>query len=388
MQPIRVCVLTLTVALAFMLWLGGCEEGELTPPPPEQSINISVTPDSLDAGWDLSGPDGLAQGQGDTTLTDMTVGSYSITWANIVEWNSPPDSTQELTEGTSITFPGNYTRILTPAVFDLVTVVGGSFTMGSPAGEPGRSQEEVQHQVNVSTFLLSVTEVTQNQWAQVRSTSPSWFTGCDDCPVERVSWYDAIEFCNTLSDAEGLDRAYSGNRPDFLHNPDANGYRLPTEAEWEYACRAGATGSLANGDLTATGCNPDAILEQIGWYCGNTSGTAGETGQKETNAWGLYDMHGGVWEWVWDWYMADYENLPPDDPVGPALGTFKVIRGGSWLYGAQRCRSANRQRASPNSQSSDLGFRIARNDTAQTKSWQGRSDPLPSQGSLQQGGAP
>ena len=141
--------------------------------------------------------------------------------------------------------------------------------------------------------------------------------------MERVSWYDAIEFCNTLSDAEGLDRAYSGNRPDFLRNPDANGYRLPTEAEWEYACRAGATGSLANG-------------------------------------WGLYDMHGGVWEWVWDWYMADYENLPPDDPVGPALGTFKVMRGGSWLYGAQRCRSANRQRASPNSQSSDLGFRIAR----------------------------
>jgi len=150
-----------------------------------------------------------------------------------------------------------------------------------------------------------------------------------------------------------------------IWNPTADGYRLPTEAEWEYACRAGATTALANGDLIAVACNADPNLTSLGWYCGNTTGTTSAAGQKAANAYGLFDMNGNVWEWVWDWYGA-YTAASANNPTGPDTGLFKVIRGGGWLYGAQRCRSAHRRPAAPGSVSSDLGFRIVRNDTIST----------------------
>jgi formylglycine-generating enzyme required for sulfatase activity len=355
-------------ALTSGLLLSSCTEPAVEPLPPEQTINIDPNPDTLEAPWNLAGPVETVTGQGDTLLTDVPAGIYRITWQPVTDWNLPSPASQETTliEGGDLTFSGNYTLIRPPADFVLVTIPGGTFTMGAPAGELGSSDaERPQHEVTITSFLMSVTEVTQNQWLNVRASEPAWFTGCDDCPVERVTWLDAVNFCNALSDVQGLNRAYNIVGPAVIWDPAADGYRLPTEAEWEYACRAGATTALANGDLSVVACNADPNLSNLGWYCSNANSNTSETGQKATNDFGLYDMHGNVWEWVWDWYGA-YSAAPSTDPIGPDTGLFKVIRGGGWLYGAQRCRSAHRRPAAPGSVSSDLGFRIVRNDTIST----------------------
>jgi formylglycine-generating enzyme required for sulfatase activity len=355
-----------TAASGLLLW--GCTEPAVEPLPPEQSIAIDPDPDEIAAPWTLAGPAATITGQGDTLLTDVEAGIYRITWQQVTDWNLPSPASQEttLSEGGSLTFSGTYTPIRPPADFVFVRVPGGVFTMGAPAGELGSSDtERPQHEVTVDSFLMSVTEVTQNQWLNVRGSEPAWFSGCADCPVEDVSWLDAINFCNALSDAQGLNRAYNIVGPAVIWDPTANGYRLPTEAEWEHACRAGTTTALANGDLTAVACNADPNLINLGWYCSNADSSTQEAGQKTANDFGLYDMHGNVWEWVWDWYGA-FSAAPANNPGGPETGLFKVIRGGSWLYGAQRCRSAHRRPAAPGSASSDLGFRIVRNDTLTT----------------------
>jgi formylglycine-generating enzyme required for sulfatase activity/serine/threonine protein kinase len=207
----------------------------------------------------------------------------------------------------------------------------GSFTMGSPASEVDRSGDEDQVQVRISRgFWLAQTECTQAQWRAVMGTEPSNFKG-DDLPVEQVSWEDAQAFMTQL------------NRKNVL--PSGWKSKLPTEAQWEYACRAGTTVPYA-GDL-----------ERMAWYGDNSGSKTHSVGTKATNAWGLYDLHGNVGEWCIDWYS---DKLPGgNDPVGASSGSLRVLRGGAWGYGGRICRRAFRLRNVPGARDKDIGFRVA-----------------------------
>jgi formylglycine-generating enzyme required for sulfatase activity len=245
--------------------------------------------------------------------------------------------------------------------------------MGSPSGELGRSTDETQHAVTLTrAYLLSRTEVTQGQWESVMNTDPSLLDN-PNLPVVDVTWWDALEYANRVSASEGLAACYSltgctgtpgsgfsctgvtvtasGGNPLLCA-----GYRLPTESEWEYAYRAGTTTAFYNGGITDPDCD-DPKLDEIGWYCGNSSGAA-VVGQKLPNAWGLYDMAGNVWEWCWDWY-GTYPGAV-SDPPGPPTGSNRVLRGGSFSNAASLARAARRDFDVPSNRFSDLGFRLAR----------------------------
>jgi len=225
-----------------------------------------------------------------------------------------------------------------------VLIQPGTFVMGSPNGELGGYSGEVQHNVTLTQkYYLQTTEVTQGQWKAVMGINPSYFGSCgDDCPVERVSWEDAQEFIEKLN----------------LHE-NANCYRLPTEAQWEYAARAGSTTALANGNLAVIGCDLDTNLNAMGWYCGNADDKSHQVAQKQPNAWGLYDMHGNVKEWCQDWY-GNYSDISVTDPVGPTEGLYRVARGGSWVTMAQFCRSAEHDGHEPDKRHYFLGLRVSR----------------------------
>ena len=215
-------------------------------------------------------------------------------------------------------------------------------------------------------FLMKTTEVTQAEWQAVMGNNPSYFAGepgrgaaCGaNCPVEQVSWNDAVDYVNRLSDAADLARCYDANRA--FAGLGCLGYRLPTEAEWEYAARAGTQTAYHTGVNTQTNtCNNDPNLNLAGWYCGNAANTTHPVGLKQVNAWGLYDMHGNVWEWVQDWYAA-YPAGAAVDPVGPAAGVNGVKRGGSWNDNARYARAAYRFSNSPGIRGPIVGFRPAR----------------------------
>ena len=217
----------------------------------------------------------------------------------------------------------------------LVQITAGKFMMGSPDGEKDRSKDESpQREVTISKpFYMGVYEVTQEQYEQVMGTNPSNFKGATN-PVEQVSWYDAVEFCRKLSQKTGKT------------------VRLPTEAQWEYACRAGSGTRFSFDD-------EDTDLSSYAWYSGNSGNTTHAVGQKKPNAFGLYDMHGNVWEWCADWYVGSYANANNTDPTGPGSGSRRVLRGGCWCHNPNRCRSAYRSRITPDGQYSFLGFRIS-----------------------------
>ncbi len=238
-------------------------------------------------------------------------------------------------------------------------IPAGTFIMGSPAYEPGRWDSEPQHKVTLTqSYYIQTTGVTQGQWKAVMGSNSSNFSNCgDDCPVEEVSWNDVQEFITELNKkGEGT-------------------YRLPTESEWEYAARAGSNKAFANGDITETECGFDPNLDVMGWYCGNSGVTYGgcfdaehlggpscagthPVAQKQANTWGLYDMHGNIYEFCQDWY-GGYPTGPVTDPTGSDTGLTRVIRGGSWYYVAGDCRSANRVRHWPDSRTYTVGFRLA-----------------------------
>jgi formylglycine-generating enzyme required for sulfatase activity len=253
---------------------------------------------------------------------------------------------------------GHHPTVTTPVAQG--PLVGEVFTMGSPAGEPGRDVDEVQHLVLLSREVaFSDHEVTQAEYDSIMGANPSRFVD-PDRPVENVTWHDAIAYCNGRSSRDGYTPAYLVNGPDVTWDPDADGYRLPTEAEWEWACRAGSATAFANGPITEETCTLDPVLDAIGWYCGNAGSATHLVKGKAANAWNLYDMHGNVWEWCWDWYVADLGDDAVADPSGPASGSQRVIRGGSWYYFARDCRSASRAPYWPNSKDDIVGFRVVR----------------------------
>ncbi|ETR65674.1 MAG: sulfatase modifying factor 1 precursor, partial [Candidatus Magnetoglobus multicellularis str. Araruama] len=242
-----------------------------------------------------------------------------------------------------------------------VLIKAGRFMMGSPSNEPGRVDDETQHEVILTKdFYMQITEVTQGQWEAVMGNNPSRFKECGkNCPVEKVTWNDVQKFIkkiNQMRDGQ---------------------YRLPTETEWEYAARAGSTSAFTNGGISQTNCGEDSNLIKMGWYCGNScvsynngynrcslcintceAGTH-PVAKKMPNAWGLYDMHGNVWEWCSDWY-GDYLSRKVTDSTGPSSGSFRVLRGGSWSDDVLDNRSAKRSHNVPNWSFRDLGLRLLR----------------------------
>jgi formylglycine-generating enzyme required for sulfatase activity len=222
-----------------------------------------------------------------------------------------------------------------------VFINGGTFRMGDRDYGP-------RHKVTVSGFYMSKYEVTQKEWQEVMGDNPSSFKG-DKLPVENVSWYDAVAYCNKRSVKENLTPAYTVDGTNVTWNRNANGYRLPTEAEWEYACRAGTTTRYYSG----------ASVDSAGWYYSNSGNKTHEVGTKQANPWGLYDMSGNVWEWCWDWY-GSYSSGAQTDPLGASSGAGRVSRGGSWNYNGLSLRSALRFYRTPSYRYDNLGFRLAR----------------------------
>jgi formylglycine-generating enzyme required for sulfatase activity len=165
-----------------------------------------------------------------------------------------------------------------------------------------------------------------------------------------VSWLEAVEYCNKRSQKEGLTPAYTINGTNVTWNKNANGYRLPTEAEWEYACRAGTTTAYNTGAR---------ISNDTGWYGANSDNMTHPVGQKPANRWGLYDMHGNMWEWCWDWY-GSYSSGAQTDPTGASSGSSRVFRGGYWFNSAEYVRSADRYFNDPNYRTDGIGFRLVR----------------------------
>ena len=230
---------------------------------------------------------------------------------------------------------------------DMIWIEPGTFTMGSPKDELGRWDDEVQHEVTLTQgYWLGKYEVTQAQYEAVMGTNPSEFKGAD-LPVECVSWFDAKEFCAKLT---AIEKAVG-------RLPEGYEYTLPTEAQWEYACRAGTTTSLNSGkNLSDKDQCPE--MDEVGWYGYNSDDTTHPVGQKQPNAWGLYDMHGNVYERCLDWF-GDYPTSAVTDPTGPDIGEYYVIRGGSWACYARSCRSASRYYDYPDDCWTDCGFRVA-----------------------------
>jgi formylglycine-generating enzyme required for sulfatase activity len=231
----------------------------------------------------------------------------------------------------------------------LAYVEGGTFLMGSGNGN---DDEKPVHKVTVKSFYLGKTEVTQKEYAAVMGNNPGSFHG-DNLPVENVSWFEAVEYCNRLSLKEGLVPAYSGGGDSIVCNFDASGYRLPTEAEWEYAAKGGNRDAMIY--EYSGGNSPDATA----WYRGNSGSRTHEAAGKAPNSLGIYDMSGNVGEWCWDWY-AGYTGRVQTDPRGPAAGTERSVRGGAWDNDAPALRSASRTKGLPLQQYKFIGFRVLR----------------------------
>lgn len=285
-----------------------------------------------------------------------------------------------------------------PYGMEFARIPAGTFTMGSPANERGRSPNETPHLVRISqSYLMGMTEVTQAQWRAVSGENPAHFSACgDNCPVESVAWYATLAYANALSESEGLEKCYTfepsscaddiGSWADGdlecdevrFAGVDCTGYRLPTEAEWEYAYRGGTASAYYSGDIQEISYSPtDPNLDAIGWYGGNSS-VSYEGGYdcfgwyfpspdfcgpqpvcgKLKNPWGLCDMSGNVWEWTWDYYGL-YQGTATD-PLGPNQGSIRVLRGGSWRYYAYAARAAYRYYISPYQRFCNSGFRLAR----------------------------
>jgi formylglycine-generating enzyme required for sulfatase activity len=276
-----------------------------------------------------------------------------------------------------------------------VKISAGSFTMGSPSSELAHYSDEGPQRIVTLTrsFVIGKYEVTQGEFKSLMGYNPSHFKNCGtNCPVENVTWHEALSYMNALSRNRGLEECFdcTGSGSSVSCNVkvqysgqsyyNCKGYRLPTEAEWEYSYRAGTSTAFYNGAITQISCSPlDPNLDKIGWYCGNSTVTyagcedrsssggpkcAGThpVGGKQANAWGLHDMAGNVWEWVYDWYQDSYRDLTGKDPVNDRTGSGRVYRGGSWGNNARGVRAADRSGGSPAYLYNFVGFRLLRGD--------------------------
>ena len=315
---------------------------------------------------------------------------------------------------------GSNTAIAAQHGTAFVRVAAGSFLMGTwgstgtgntgtelgqdPGQDPGAANrsDETLHRVTITRhFYMSRHEVTQAEYVRIVGDNPSAFKG-DDLPVENVTWYEAVAYCNALSRREGREPCYSVQEDRVICDFEANGYRLPTEAEWEYAARGGdtqKTGDAPNGGGSGDGGAADQgaddassgdgsgedgapgqtaedppngtghlyaggnDIDQLGWYAGNSGNRTRPVGRKEPNDLGIFDMTGNVSEWCWDWYAA-YPTEDATDPSGPDFGAARVERGGGWYAAPEFCRVSNRNRTHPRGRSAGLGFRVVRTVTA------------------------
>jgi formylglycine-generating enzyme len=230
----------------------------------------------------------------------------------------------------------------------MVLVEGGTFRMGGD----GDDDEQPIHEVTVSDFYIGKYPVTQREYQVVMNgENPSEDKG-DDLPVDNVSWYDAVKFCNVLSQKDGLDEVYTINGDQLQCDWGKIGYRLPTEAEWEYAARGGWKSRGYE-------CAGSDDIEEVAWYNDNSGDHTHPVGQKKANELGLHDMSGNVAEWCWDWFDDGYyRSSPKTDPTGPASGSRCVVRGGGWLTMMCHVRSAKRFHLTPDNRGPGLGFRL------------------------------
>jgi formylglycine-generating enzyme required for sulfatase activity len=305
----------------------------LSLPSASSNTGIQFTIKKIDTSASTVTISGTIDGESDPQLTEqnsyITIISNGNAWYKVAEYVSAETSTE------------NQTYISNSLGMTFRLIPAGTFVMGSPSDELGRGSDETQYTVTISeSFYIQTTEVTQGQWKAVMGNNPSSFDSCGlNCPVEYISWEDAEDFIMTLN-AMG-----------------EGSYTFPTEAQWEYAARAGSNKAFANGDISNT--TTDSNLDVMGWYSSNSGSTPHAVAQKQPNAWGLYDMHGNVWEWCHDWY-GSYPDISVTDPGGPSSGSFRVLRGGSWYSDAQSCRSAGRYIFSPGNRDYYIGLRLSR----------------------------
>ena len=295
--------------------------------------NITITPVTSELPETDANALVVIGGDGFNGMTSLIV---KWTAAGAAEGQAPVEG-----QGPSVD-PGEYAgEMRTFAGINFCWCPPGTFLMGSPSSETGRSENEgPQHQVTLSRgFWMSRTEITQAQWTAVMGSNPSYFTGDTSRPVERVSWN------NICASGTGYLARLNASYPGY-------GFRLPTEAEWEYACRAGSTMRFHWGDDSAL-----SLIGSYAWYSANGAGTTHSVASKVSNSWGLYDMSGNVWEWCSDWYAA-YTSSAVTDPTGPTSGSSKVLRGGGYSYDYSRCRSAYRDINGVDAVYNYNGFRI------------------------------
>jgi formylglycine-generating enzyme required for sulfatase activity len=313
---------------------------------PDRSVSMSCATQGATIRYSLDGRIPAA-GQGSVYSSPFQA-KGSVTIAAIASKAGWKDSPATIASFTFVDAP------------EMVLVLGSNFNMGSASGEP---DEKPTHPVTLSTFYIGKHEITQAQYLSVMSANPSFFSSGFDAPsrpVEQVSWLNAVGFCNSLSDVAGLPRVYSVSGTSVVADFSKTGYRLPTEAEWEFAARGGMPGTIAGSPVMKYSGSDDA--DAVSWNLKNSGGGTRAEGTKAANGLGLYDMTGNVWEWCYDWYgiYPAITGKPQIDPKGPATGTMRVKRGGSWNRMPDFSRVSFRNYHNPLNNDRTIGFRVAR----------------------------